>query len=257
MFVYSEIDKKKIEEAYIHKDESEKQGIFFCTIEDKVYPSALKKLKDAPVVLYYKGNIEAINQNKNIAVIGSRKVSEKGLKWSFETGKAVADQKLNVVNGLAVGCDTGAIQGALSVGGVCVAILPCGLEQIYPKTNQKLSDKIVSEGGCLLSEYPIGTTLQKHLFVRRDRLQSGISQGVIVVEAEKDSGTMHTVEFAQKQRKRLACYYSSLLKMSSGNKYLEEKGIADVLKHSTDLQFFLQKVSEEKDYKQLTLFDLP
>lgn len=206
-----------------------------------------------PALLYYKGNIEIINQHKNVAIIGSRKFSSSGKDAAFHAGKAAGKVGINVVNGLALGCDAEAIRGALSVNGKCIAILPCGLDNIQPKTNQKLAEEILSKGGCLLSEYPIGTNLQKYMYVERDRLQSGISQGVLIIEAEKESGTMHTASFAINQYKRLACYYHQLLKLSSGNKYLEDSGKATIIKSDDDLQIFYNSILGENTFEQLTL----
>lgn len=250
---YSEKEKKAISEAKRQKDISSKYGIFYCTKEDTQYPSALKKLKNMPAVLYYKGNIEIINRYKNVAVIGSRQFSASGKNLSFNAGKAAGNIGLNVVNGLALGCDTEALKGALSVNGKCIAILPCGLDNIQPKTNRKLAEEIIEKGGCLLSEYPVGTTLQKYMYVERDRLQSGISQGVIIIEANKESGTMHTATYAINQYKRLACYYHKLLELSSGNKYLEDMGKADILKSEQDLRLFLQSLTQEEEYEQMSL----
>lgn len=235
-----------------------RNDIFRCDKESKEYPDSLKKISNGPSVLFYRGKIEIIDQYKNIAVIGSRKASDAGMRLSYDTGKLLGKRGINLVNGLALGCDTEALKGALSVGGRCVAILPCGLEQIQPRSNQWLADEILEKGGCLLSEYPVGTKLQKYNYVERDRLQSGISQGVLVVEAMEDSGTMHTANFAKKQAKRLACYYHRLLGTASGNKYLEESRKADVLKTMEDTQDFINRIMEEPEYEQIAfdfLFD--
>lgn len=225
--------------------------IFCCGPEQDYYPNALRGLAGMPSAMFYRGNIQIINQNINIAVIGTRKLSRTGAYLSYETGQAVGKAGLNLVNGLALGCDTEAIKGALSAGGKCIAVMPCGLEQIYPKTNQKLAEQILEQGGCLLSEYSEGTGIEKYRFVERDRLQSGISQGVVVIEAEKNSGTMHTVNAAIRQQRRLACYYYKFLELSSGNKYMEEKTRAEILKSKEDLEAFLARFSEPEKYEQL------
>lgn len=250
----SDKDKIKIEYAGQIQKVSSQYGISYCTITDKEYPAELKAIGHAPAVIYYKGNIEIVNQYKNLAVIGSRNISQMGIKFAYDTGKSVGEAGLNLVNGLALGCDTQALKGALEAGGRCVAILPCGLEQIQPKSNIALAGEILAKGGCLLSEYPVGTKLQKYQYVERDRLQSGISQGVLVIEAEEKSGTMHTVDFALKQYKRLACYYYKLLNLSSGNRYLEEKGKAKILKSENDLRQFINSISAEETYEQLSLW---
>lgn len=251
-FQYSEKEKKALAEAERLKNISMNYGIAFCTKEDEHYPSALRKLNNMPALLYYKGNIEIINTYKNVAIIGSRQFSTNGKNISFNAGKIAVEAGLNVVNGLALGCDTEVLKGALSADGKCIAILPCGLENIQPKTNRRLAEEILEKGGCLLSEYPVGTNIQKYMYIERDRLQSGISQGVVIIEAEKESGTMHTASYAINQFKRLACYYHQLLQLSSGNKYLEDTGKAEILKSDQDLQSFLHDILNECDYEQLT-----
>jgi DNA processing protein len=240
--------------VYQYPDNNEKgrYEIFSCNVEYEYYPSALKSLQAMPRMLYYKGAIEIINRNKNVAVIGTRQSSESGMRLSYEAGRTVGELGLNLVNGLALGCDTEAIKGALSVGGKCIAIMPCGLDQIQPKSNRKLAEEILDQGGCLLSEYPAGTGIEKYRYVERDRIQSGISQGVLVIEAEEKSGTMHTANAAIRQNKRLACYYHELLKHSSGNKYLESSGKAEVLKTKTDMEDFLERVLQGEQFEQLS-----
>ena len=132
-----------------------------CTIESNKYPMGLKNINDKPSILYYNGSIECINKYKNIAVIGTRKASENGLKIAYETGAFLAKNNINVVNGLALGCDTEALRGALDNGGRCIVLLPCGLDNIQPKSNRSLADRIVQNGGCLISEYNVGTPLNK------------------------------------------------------------------------------------------------
>lgn len=227
--------------------------ILCCKENEETFPITLRKIPKSPSVLYYKGKIEIINNNKNIAVIGSRKCSEAGRKLAYRTGQLVGKAGINLVNGLALGCDTEALKGALSVGGKCVAVMPCGLDEIYPKTNQKLAERILENGGCLISEYPVGIKLKNYQYIERDRLQSGVSQGVLVVEAEVGSGTMHTVDFAIKQYRRLACYYHEFLNFSSGNQYLSESGKAKTVKDDKDIQEFLQQILQDEEYEQLSL----
>ena len=170
------------------------------------------------------------------------------------TGKYLAEKNVNVVNGLALGCDTEALKGTIAGGGRCIGILPAGLDDILPKSNQKLADEIVMKDGCLISEYPVGTPVKKYQYVRRDRLQSGLSDGVLIVEAEEQSGTMHTVEFAQNQYKRIACYYHKLVELSSGNRKLEEAGQISVIEDKKRLEEFVEAGMKEQTYEQLTLF---
>lgn len=251
MYNFSEKEMVKINQAKELEKISTRYGISYCLAGDDLYPKEMSQLKNMPPLLYYKGNIEVINKCKNVAVIGSRKLSEAGKQLSYYTGEAVAKEGLNLVNGLALGCDTEAIKGALAAGGRCIAVMPCGLQEVQPKSNQKLAEEILEKGGCLLSEYPVGTGVQKYQYVERDRLQSGISQGVLVIEAEKTSGTMHTADFAARQFKRLACYHYKLLESSSGNRYLEETSKAQVLKTKADLLKFIENIKKEEVYEQI------
>ncbi len=251
---YSKKDIEKLNAAERTKEQSESLGISYCTIEDKNYPNALKKISDRPVVLYYRGEIGILNTYKNIAVIGSRNCSFKGKELSYKTGRILAGEGVTVVNGLALGCDTEALRGALDASGKCAVIMPCGLDNIQPKSNRGMAQKIVDAGGCILSEYPIGTSLNKYQYVERDRLQSGISQGVLVIEAERTSGTMHTADFAVRQYKRLACYYHKLVEMSSGNQYLEESGRAVNIKNEDDALAFARELPQTGGYQQMSLF---
>lgn len=229
------------------------KDICCCSKNDKKYPKALKNIKNAPVTVYYKGNIEIATKFKSVAVIGSRECSDYAGHLAYDTAKYLAGRQINIVNGLALGCDTAALRGALDNNGKCIIWLPCGLDNIQPKSNRKLADEIVDKGGCLLSEYPEGTEIRKYNYVERDRLQSGISQGVIIVEAVRNSGTMHTADFAIRQYKRLACYDYRLLENSTGNKYLEESTDTKVLKQLCNLEEFVDDIISEEQYEQMTL----
>lgn len=224
-----------------------------CLPEDKGYPLNLKRIKGNPSVIYYRGNIHILNQYKNVAVVGSRKASLEGLQLSYQTGRKVAGAGCNLVNGLALGCDTEAVKGALDAGGKCVAILPCGLEQVQPRSNEELAEKILKQGGCILSEYPIETKLQKANYIARDRLQSGVSEGVIIIEAQRESGTMHTADFAERQGRRVACYATKMLERFSGNHFLVESGRAQILSGENDLKEFLNGILQEHAFEQMTL----
>lgn len=224
-----------------------------CHLSDIWYPRGMKNLQGMPPLLYYRGNINIVNSYKNVAVIGSRKSSKSGMMLSYEAGRTSAELGITVVNGLALGCDTEAMKGALSVGGRCIAVMPCGLEQIVPKSNYGLAEEILEKGGCLISQYSVGTAVREYQYVERDKLQSAISQGVLIVEAQEKSGTMHTADFAIRQYRRLACYYSMVVNAASGNKELENKGKANILRNKQDLQTFLTSIVQEGEYEQLSL----
>lgn len=223
-----------------------------CKKGDTDYPKALAELKGMPELLYYKGDISILNKSRNIAIIGSRECSDKALSFSHEAGRVAAECGLNVVNGFAIGCDTAAILGAVENGGKCVAIMPGGLNTIYPKSNSELADKVLDNGGCIISEYEPDTIPKKYTFVERDRLQSAISQGILVVEAQMSSGTMHTVNAAIKQNRCIAAYADAILK-ASGNDYVINHRGTTVYDEETLKGYFL-RLPEIETYEQLSLF---
>ena len=230
--------------------------ILRCESTDQQYPKAVNILNKKPICLYYIGNIDIMNHEKNIAIIGSRNCFDYARQLAFEAGKMAAKNNLTVVNGLAVGCDTAALLGALDCNGRCVVILPGGLNQIYPKQNEKLAERIVNAGGCLISEYPPDAKPKKYTFVERDKIQSSISQGVLVIETTSDGGTMHTANAAVHQAKRLAVYASALLKNATGNQLLEEQHKASVIQNSQMLEKFMMSLPDMEENRQLSIFDI-
>lgn len=225
-------------------------------ISEDRYPKCLREIPSAPETLYYKGNIDIINRRTNIAVIGSRRVSDSGASFAYQVGYALGKRGIDVVNGLALGCDTCALQGALSAGGTCVAVLPCGLEQVVPRSNTMLASELIAAGGCLVSEYSIGTPIQRYQYIQRDRLQSGICDAVIVIESEYDGGTMHTARYGIRQGRRLACIDNSLVRDSSGNRWLEEQNGVSVIRNMADLDCFVNALAECMGYRQMTLTEI-
>ncbi len=225
-----------------------------CDIDDDIYPVVLKHLNGMPQVLYYQGNISILNDEKCVAIVGSRDCSDEALSFSRKAGEEAAKQGLVVVNGLAIGCDTAAIIGALDVGGKCAVILPGGLDHITPKSNMKLAERILENGGCLISEYEHDVTPKKYTYVQRDRLQSAISQGVFVVETKIDGGTMHTYEAATKQKRKVAAYVFGLLGNNSGNKLIIDKGNTAV-NNVDELKEFYISLGKDMEWEQLSLFD--
>ncbi len=223
---------------------------------DSDYPKRLASIANPPSVLYYKGGIGMVDQACNVAVIGSRRVSDRGIEAAYQIGYTVGRMGINVVNGLAMGCDTYALRGALAAGGTCVAVMPCGLDRIVPHANTRLAERLLSGGGCLLSEYPCQTPVRRYQYVERDRLQSGLSDGVIVIEAECDSGTMYTVGYAIRQGRRLACVDSRLVRYSSGNRWLEGQMGVRVIRDMDCLNGFIADIRNDIVYRQVRLDDL-
>jgi DNA processing protein len=176
-----------------------KNNIGIISIQDDMYPQNLKNIYDSPIVLYYKGNINLLKHNKIIAMVGCRKCSNYGTNVSLELSYELAKNNFCIASGMAVGIDSYSHKGCIKAGGKTIAILGNGLDQIYPKENTDLYNQIIKTGGLILSEYVIGTKPSKLNFPARNRIISGISKGVIVVEAKEKSGTLNTVDFALEQ----------------------------------------------------------
>ena len=164
------------------------------------FPNKLISIPSSPTKLYCRGDISILN-NKSVAIIGTRNPTEFGRKAALRLAEIFVNNGFTIVSGLALGCDTYAHEGCLNANGKTIAVLAHGLNTIYPKENKKLSEKILENGGCLISEYPINTKIEKYNFIHRNRLQSGLSYGVIVIETDIIGGTMHTVNHAINQNK--------------------------------------------------------
>ena len=179
----------------------EKSEISVVSYSDELYPNELKNIYDPPLVIYYKGNINRIDENA-MAIVGARKVSPYGKYVANELGKILGENGVTVVSGMAYGVDAQAHKGALEVNGFTIAVLGCGVDVCYPKTNKKLMEDIEKKG-VIISEYGPGTQPIAQNFPGRNRIISGLSKGVIVVEASIKSGSLITSEFALEQGKEV------------------------------------------------------
>lgn len=181
-------------------DYMKKNNIDFITIKDKEYPNTLRNIYDSPLYLYIKGNKEILNENC-ISIIGGREYSIYGKKCTKYFSQNLAREGKVIVSGLARGIDSFAHEGALEVEGKTIAVIGSGLDIMYPPENIKLANKIVETKGAIITEYPMGTKPLKINFPARNRIISGISDKILVIEAKKRSGTLITVDFALEQGK--------------------------------------------------------
>ncbi|MEI3611559.1 DNA-processing protein DprA [Pseudogracilibacillus sp. SO30301A] len=181
-----------------------KMDIRVIPISSDYYPEYLRLIEDPPTVLYAKGNIELLKEKQTIAIVGTREPTETGKKAAYKIAKTFAEMGYNIVSGLALGIDTVAHKGALEAkNGKTIAVLAGNLTQIYPAENKKLATEILERDGLWLSETPIGQANMRGYFVKRDRIQSGLSLGVCPVQTPTKSGTQHTIEFSRKQNRFL------------------------------------------------------
>lgn len=220
-----------------------KNKINMITILDKDFPSKLKIIEDNPVLLFYKGNVNCINSSKSIAIIGSRFSSSYSQEYTKQISQYFSNRDYVIVSGLAHGCDTHAHKICTSNNKKTIAVLPCGFDKIYPKDNIDLSKEIILNNGCLVSEYFPSQPSLKHQFIERNRLQSALSIGIIVIECSIDSGTMHTVHFSKKQDKVIGCCIPNknidVNKISGNIKLLKDKLITPIYSYDSLNKFSL------------------
>ncbi len=190
----SEPDFDKTDQA-LHWAEGQDQFILFQ--EDEDYPILLRDIPAAPSILFVKGDKTLLNEPQ-IALVGSRHMSTYGADNARAFASDLAEKGLTITSGLALGIDTQAHEGALEAGGNTIAVMGTGIDKIYPAVNLKLARRI-AEQGCLITEMPFGTSPDKRHFPRRNRMISGLSLGVLVIEAAIQSGSLITARFALEQ----------------------------------------------------------
>ena len=176
----------------------QQKGIHILTFRDAAYPARLKNIPDPPMVLYYKGSLPAFDELPVIGVVGTRRASAYGLTAAKRLGYQIAACGGTVVSGMATGIDGTAMKGALTAGGTVVGILGCGADIVYPASNRWLYAD-TEKYGCILSEFPPGTPPVGRNFPRRNRIISGLSCGVLVVEAPEKSGALITARLSADQ----------------------------------------------------------
>lgn len=184
------------------RNKMEKEKIKLITLQDKEYPKKLQEIYDKPISLYVKGNVENLNKF-SLAMIGCRENSEYGKIVAEAIAKGLAKNEIITVSGLAKGIDSISQNATVQANGKTIAVIGSGLDIIYPYENNYLAEQIIKTGGTIVTEYPLGTKPEKMNFPARNRIISGLSDGVIIVEAKKKSGTMITVDFALEQGKTI------------------------------------------------------
>lgn len=215
----------------------EKYNIKVVGVKEESYPTCLKNIDNKPSFLYVRGNLENL-YGDNVAIVGSRDASSYGEYVSRKIAREIADKNINIVSGLAIGIDKYAHLGALDSNiGKTIAVLGTGVsdQDIYPKQNQKVFERILENGGTIVSEFKLGTKPEKYNFPLRNRIISGLSSKVIVVEAEENSGSLITVDYALEQGKDIYAVPGNITSTkSTGTNSLIEEG-AYILTKSEDI----------------------
>src|SRR5438477_6603592 len=188
--------------------------VHLVSFDDPQYPSRLRQIYDPPLVLYVRGNVAALSQ-PGIAVVGTRHPTPYGLGMAERLACDLATRGLVIFSGLARGVDTAAHRGAVSAKGKTVAVFGTGVDVLYPKENSRLADQILSLGGALISEFPLSTFAAPQNFPIRNRIISGISFGVLVVEAAEYSGTRITARCALEQSREVFAVPGNVMNKNS------------------------------------------
>jgi len=218
-------------------------------IEDKNYPQILKKIFNPPKVLYWRGKL--LNNETCFAIVGTRRCSSYGKEIAFSIAQDLTEAGLIIVSGMARGIDTFSHKGVLEESKRTIAVLGTGLDEksVYPKENLKLARKILENGGALVSEYPPGTPGLKQNFPERNRIISGMSIGVLVVEAKQKSGALITAEWAKKQGRKIFAVPGSIHSLNSrGCHFLIKQG-AKLVDSANDIlkELNLPKIKKRKE----------
>ena len=226
----------------------EKSGVRVVTWDDAEYPNNLREIYDPPLVLYVHGALRP-DERMAIAIVGSRRTTLYGQEMSRKLAFQLARVGVTVVSGLARGIDTEAHRGALQAKGRTVAVIGCGIDTVYPPENRKLADQIVEKGGAVVTEFPFGVKPDKQNFPMRNRIISGWSLGVVVVEANLKSGALITASQAAEQGRQVFAVPGRADSVSSRgtNKLIKDgakltEDVDDVL---SEFEYLLPRKAEE------------
>lgn len=241
---------------------AEIKGVTLLTPEDDLYPYNLKQIEDCPPILYALGNTDLLKNDNAVAVVGSRHASISARRLAKQISSDLAAKNIVVVSGMARGIDSAAHEGALAENGNTIAVLGTGIDVIYPKENEDLYKKLI-KNGLILSEYPFRTGPQATNFPRRNRIVSGLSKGVLVVEASVHSGSMITAHQALEQGRDVYATPGNPYdgRSSGSNKLIKDGALlvetADDIADSfifTQVKFTPRKIKQDET---LNLFEYP
>lgn len=226
------LDKKYRENLDKYLEYMIKNEIQIIGVQDKKYPQQLKHIYDPPITLYVKGNINVLNEKNAIGIVGARKCSEYGKKVAIEISEYLSKNNINIVSGLAKGIDTWSHIGCLKGNGKTIAVLGSGLNEFYPKENIGLAKEIIKSGGVIISEYTLGIKPERLNFPARNRIISGLSNKIVIVEASKKSGSIITADYALEQGKDIYVIPGNITnKNSEGSNELIKEGANIITKY--------------------------
>jgi DNA processing protein len=229
-----------------------RHGVQALTVHDDAYPRRLREIYDHPPVLFVRGTLTPADEWA-VAVVGTRRVTVYGRQVAEEMARGLASNRVTVVSGLARGVDAVAHRAALEAGGRTIAVLACGLDLVYPPEHKRLAEQII-EQGALISDYPIGLQPRSEFFPRRNRILSGVSLGVLIVEGDVKSGAMITARQALEQNREVFAVPGSIYSPNSrGTNKLIQDGEA---KPTLDVQDVLAELNLTMAVQQIEMTEL-
>lgn len=256
--VLDEKDVEKITQSRRHWDVQEHwgklqgEGIGFVCVEEARYPQKLRRISATPYALYYIGRLPE-ETRKSVAIVGARTRSAYGSQITGKLARALAQNRMDIISGMAMGIDADAHSGALEENGDTYAVLGCGVDVCYPKRNRYLYEKMQDRGG-ILSEYPPGTPPLPGYFPQRNRIIAGLADYVIVMEARKKSGSLITADYAMEQGKEVYALPGRVTDaLSEGTNHLIQQGagiFVSVEDFLQELQLQPQNITTQIDFRK-------
>jgi len=213
------------EKAKVELERVKELGGDVLILDDGSYPALLREIDDPPPVLYVKGDWQACLDQPCVGVVGSRQCSTYGVNASEMLSRDLASRGITVVSGLARGIDAAGHKGAIQGHGRTVAVMGTGIDAVYPRENTGLARDILSNGGCLVTQFPLGTPPLKDNFPYRNRIISGLSLGILIIEASERSGSLITARLAMEQNREVMAVPGNITSGNSfGTNYLIKSG---------------------------------
>lgn len=252
---------KDLGEATTIYNYCKRNKVGILTYADSYYPELLKLMKKPPILLYYMGNLPNLNKKVCVSVVGTRKMTEYGMRSAYKISYELARAGAVVVSGMALGVDSAAHAGAIGANGTTIAVLGCGIDVIYPKKHRKLR-KYICERGAVITAYHPGTPAYKNHFPERNAIISALSEGTLIIEAPIHSGAMITADCAAEQSRSVYALPGSIEEPNSeGPNDLIKKGAAaitcarDILKYYFENHSPLIDATKLREAEQTSDFD--
>jgi DNA processing protein len=229
--------KRELEEKAAEELEAVKKlGGDVLILDDGSYPALLREIADPPIVLYVRGDWQACLEAPCVGVVGSRKCSTYGQNAAEMLARDLGQRGVTVISGFARGIDAAAHRGAIEGGGRTVAVLGTGLDDVYPKEHRKFAEEMLEKGGAMVTQFPLGTPPIKENFPYRNRIISGLSLGVLVVEATERSGSLITARLAMEQNREVYAVPGNISSRNSfGSNYLIKSAGAKLVQQWQDV----------------------